>query len=233
MVIVPCGEFGLSLFWQKMVSRESKIEWIGWHIDKGYVDTTGGAYIQDAHNMAIEKALQIPDWTHLLWLEYDHEFPENVLEYVAHWPDYPIISGMYVARSIVAPTPILYNWNEDRTAISKLQPFEVSRLLEKRGFHKMDVVPMGCCCIRRDVFEKWPEDIPYYAVATSKRRTGGVLGDDVWFCRHAQDQGYRIYVDSNLEVAHYGVIPYNFSAYVAYVAKLKREGKTKPVEVPA
>jgi hypothetical protein len=233
LIFIPCGEFGMSVFWRKLVSRDSKLDYIGWHIDQGLVDPLGGAYIQDAHNQAVEKALNIPDWTHLLWLEYDHEFPENLLEYIAHWPDHPIIAGVYPARKVEAPLPIVYKWNEDRTFIQTLQPYELAPMFEKPGLHKVDVVPMGCTMIRRDVFEKWPEDIPCYAVATNKKRTGGVMGDDVWFCRHAQDQGYDIYVDTNLAVGHYGLLPYTMQLYIAWVAQQKRLGKTNKIEVKA
>lgn len=228
MIIIPCGEYGPSRFWQRLMTVQN----IGWHIDAGMVMTTGGAYIQDAHNKAVADALKNPNWDRLVWLEYDHEFPYELLEHIARWPrEKPIIAGMYVSRNIELPLPVVYNWRNDRTSIESLQPYEIAPLLENRGLHRVDVVPMGCTSIRRDVFEEWPDHIPYYAVATSKQPSGGIMGDDVWFCRNAQDQGHEIYVDSGLEVAHLGLVPVNFSVYAGWVAKMKREGKTSKIEV--
>jgi hypothetical protein len=228
MIVIPCGEYGPSRFWQRLFT----VQHIGWHIDNGFAITTGGAYIQDAHNKVVEDAMKNKEWDRLVFLEYDHEFPFELLEHMSVYEE-PIVSGIYVSRNVEQPLPVIYNWRNDRTSIEPLQPYEVAPLLSDRRLHKVNVVPMGCVSIRRDVFENWPEHIPYYAVATSKQPTGGIMGDDVWFCRHAEDQGYDIYVDSGLEVAHYGLVPYNFSVYTAWVAKMKAMGKTKQVEVPA
>lgn len=229
LIAMPMGELGYGRYAQHLLSGD--VQHLGWHVDHRKVHPTpSGAYIQDTHNSVIEAALQRKDWDRLLWMEHDHEFPEDVLERHAQQTE-PIVAGLYYGRNVQDPQPILYDWNEDRTAITRWQPWQVAKLVESPGLHKADCVPMGCTSIRRDVLEDWPEHIPFYAVATGKAKTAGIMGDDVWFCRHAQDQGHSIWIDSRIKCTHFGLVPLNESVYVGWVEKMKREGKTEAVKV--
>lgn len=223
MVCIPTGELAYTAFWRRLLT----LKHLGWHIDNDLLmvyDTP--AYVQDSHNKLVEAALKVPGWTRLLWLEHDHFFPVDLLQHMASYEE-PIVGGMYFSRSVENPSPVVYEWaDEERTKLAPYQPWQIGDMLREPGLHKVDVVPMGCTSIRRDVLEGWPEEIPWYSVATAQRKTGGIMGDDVWFCRHSQDQGYDIFVDSRLQIDHLTLVPYNLSVYNAWVGKMKREGKT-------
>lgn len=223
MIAIPCAELAYATFWQRLLT----LKHIGWHIDQGLLVSVNHAYIQDAHNKIVDDVLKGPGWSRLLWLEHDHYFPTDLLEHVAHYTE-PVVSGMYFSRNVEQPTPVVYKWtNEERTAMESYQPWEISDMLKNPGLHKVGVVPMGCTSIRRDVLEEWPKETPCYAVSTARAKDGGIMGDDVWFCRNAQEQGRDVYVDSRLQIAHLTLVPINVSLYDAWVGKMKREGKAK------
>src|SRR5207237_7535101 len=94
---------------------------------------------------------------------------------------------------------------------------------------EVDVVPMGCTAIRRDVFENWPKDTAWFSAPTSPAN-GKQMSDDVWFCRHAQEQGYPIKVDTRIIAKHWGFVGIDQRMYISWFQATKREGKTGPVE---
>jgi len=224
MLCLPLGEIGYSFFWQMLTGA---VKHIGWHIDNQLLMTNSGQFLPDSHNSMVKAALAIPGWNYLGFLEHDHSFPSNMLELASDYTD-PIVGGLYFNRMAEAPEPIVYYWNSTRTAIGRLQPFQMAPILEKRGLYVVDVVPMGCTFIRRDVFENWPKDVPYFAAPTSQLN-GKQMSDDVFFCRHAQEQGYEIKVDSRIEPKHWGLIGVDSRYYTSWVHAMRKEGKTEPV----
>jgi hypothetical protein len=224
MIMSPLAELGYSFFWQMLTGA---VKYIGWHIDNSLFMTNSGQFLPDAHNTMIKAALEIPGWTHGVFLEHDHTFPSNMLEIMSEYDD-PIVSGLYFNRMVESPEPVVYYWNSTRTAIARLQPFQMAPILEKRGIYTVDVVPVGCICIRRDVFENWPKDIPWFAAPTSPAN-GKQMSDDVFFCRHAQEQGYEIKVDTRIIPKHWGPLGVDERHYVAWVKAMRKEGKTEAV----
>lgn len=224
MICAPLAELGYSFFWQMLTGA---VKDIGWHIDNSLLMTNSGQFLPDAHNTMIKAALEIPGWTRLTFLEHDHSFPSNMLELMGEYDD-PIVSGLYFNRMVESPEPVVYYWNSTRTAIGRLQPFQMAPILEKRGLYTVDVVPVGCISIRRDVLENWPKDIPWFASPTSPSN-GKQMSDDVFFCRHAQEQGYEIKVDSRIEAKHWGLLGVDSRHYVSWVKAMRKEGKTEAV----
>jgi hypothetical protein len=225
MICLPLAEVGYTFFWQMLTGA---VKYIGWHIDNNLLMTNSGQFLPDAHNTMVKAALEIPGWDRILFIEHDHSFPSNLLEHMSEYTD-PIVGALYFNRMVEAPEPIVYYWNTNRTAIGRLQPFQMAPILEKRGLYTVDVVPMGCTSIRRDVFENWPKDIPYFAAPTSQVN-GKQMSDDVFFCRHAQNQGYEIKVDSAIVPKHWGLVGVDDRYYVSWVKQARKEGKTEKVQ---
>lgn len=226
MIAIPLGELGFSRFWQMLFAS---VKHVGWHIDQSLVVSNSGQYLPGSHNKMIAECLKRDDWNYLLFLEHDHEFPNDLLERVGHYTD-PIVGGLYFNRVPDDPQPVAYNWNSNRTAIKRLQPYEMYHILDKPGLYDVDVVPMGCTAIRRDVLENWPEEVPWFHAPGSDRRDTDQMSDDVWFCRKAQEQGWSIKLDSRVTPTHFGIVPIHAGYYVKWTEHMKREGKVKPVE---
>lgn len=224
MIMCPIGELGYNFFWQLLTGA---VKHIGWHIDNSLFMTNSGQYLQDNHNSMVTAALAIPGWDYGLFLEHDHSFPTNLLELVGEYTD-PVVGGLYFNRVVEDPQPVVYNWNPTRTAIGRLQPYQMAPILETRGLYEVDVIPMGCTAIRRDVFENWPKDLPWFSSPTSPKN-GKAMSDDVFFCRHAQEQGYTIKVDSRIIPKHWGLVGIDERMYVSWFKQMQKEGKTAPV----
>ncbi len=224
VIAIPCGELGYARFWQHLMT----VQWVGWHMDHNRIVTSSGQYIHDAHNAIIADVLTKDDWNYLVFLEHDHVFPSDMLVHIGQEYTDAIVGGLYFNRVPEDPQPVVYNWNTARTSLSRLQPYQMAPILEKPGFHEVDVVPMGVTAIRRDVLENWPKGVPYFAAPTSPHN-GKSMSDDVWFCRQAQEQGYRVVVDSKLIAKHLGLVPFDERFYVAWVKSMAEQGKTGKV----
>lgn len=215
IVGIPLAELGYSMFWQKLCS----IPDFGYLVWKGRVMTLGGAYVHASHNQMTKEALgdKVPPWKRLLWLEYDHEFPPDIFQRHAGYKE-PVVSGIYCLRDISAPLPVFYNWDAPRHNALHLNAAQVKTMLEDRKLYDVDVVPMGCTSIRRDVLEAWPDDQPMFNSFTNPR--GATMSDDVWFCRMAQDNGWSIYVDTSLRVKHITQVPIDDNYFISWYNKV-------------
>lgn len=225
MIAIPLGELGYQRFWQMLMGQ---LRHLGWHMDQSLVVSNSGQYLPGSHNKIIAQALKRDDWDYMLFLEHDHEFPANLLELVGEYTE-PIVGGLYFNRVPEDPQPVVYRWNPDRTAIRRLQPWEMYKLFDERRLHEVDVVPMGCTAVRRDVLETWPEEVPWFHAPGANARDTDQMSDDVWFCRHAQDFGWRIYCDSRVIAKHYGLVAFDERYYIAWVNREKDLGRTKVV----
>lgn len=211
IVGIPCGELGYSMFWQKLSSNRD----YGYLVMEGRVLTMSGAYVHGAHNKMAQEALsdRVPPWKRFMLIEHDHEFPMDVFRRHAAYTD-PIVSALYVLRDINQPLPVIYQWDAGRHNTKPPNAAWMKKALDERGMYEVDVVPMGCVSIRRDVLETWPQDQPMFNSFTNPR--GATMSDDVWFCRIAQDNGWPIHVDTSLPIKHICQVPIDDQFFVRW-----------------
>ena len=199
-VVTPCSELGYSRYWQQLLANR----------DFGYLAFTrrflsqSGAYPHAAMNSLVTEALKIKGWRRLLILEHDHEYPVDVFRKHAAYKE-PIVSGSYILRDIEKPFPVFYNWDTARHNVVNLDAAQLNKMFTHRGLYEVDVAPLGCTSIRRDVLENWPKDQPWFSSFTNP--VGATISHDVFFCRVAQDNGWTIHVDTSLQVKHLVLVP--------------------------
>lgn len=229
LIGIPVAELGYSVFWQKLCANRD----FGYLISQGRVMTLAGAYVHGSHNSMAKEALgdKVPPWKRLLWLEHDHEFPPDVFQRHAAYKE-AVVAGLYCLRDIAEPLPVFYNWDAGRANALHLNAAQVKQMLDDRRLYPVDVVPMGCTSIRRDVLEQWPTDQPMFNSFTNPR--GATMSDDVWFCRIAQDNGWSIYVDTALRVKHITQVPIDDAFFVSWWNRVgvKRAAEKHGVELP-
>lgn len=211
---MPWGEIGYQMYHARLAGNPD----YGYLINQGRVFPGLGGYTHSNPTALIMGALKgelngrkVPKHSRVLWLEHDHSFPNDVFQKHATYSE-PMVSGLYVFRDAAEPVPVIYKWDEGRNSASFYNAEELDEFgifdddldSPKRGLHKVDVVPMGCLSVRRDVYDSWPADRPFFSSGTTP--TGTTIGHDVFFCRVAQDQGWPIYVDTSMRVKHYGFI---------------------------
>lgn len=210
IVLIPTGELGYMDFVAKLCDRRSAIHKdFGQLVAKDRVLFNSRPYAHSNAYELVQMAMEVPDWKRALFLEHDHEFPPDMLRRHAAYRE-PVVAGLYVIRDISEPIPVIYKWDQGRHNAEPYNAVELKAMgllgnEAAKGLHEVDVVPLGCTSIRRDVLEEWPEDKPIFSSYTNPK--GKSISHDVWFSRMAQDNGWPIYIDTSLRIQHYAKVP--------------------------
>lgn len=149
-----------------------------------------GTVIPQQRNSLVDEAL---DWgaTHILWLDSDMHLPANTVEILlSHNKD--IVAAAYSTR--VPPYK--------STAFVDADDLDL-RLDQKNGLHKIFAVGMGCMLVSTEVYKVIGKPWHTYLYNNDSQ---DLSGEDIYFCKCANDAGVDIYVDATLsqEIAHYG-----------------------------
>jgi hypothetical protein len=150
--------------------------------------TVIGVYIQSMRE-GIAHAVKDSGATHLMFIDSDMMFPKDTIKMLQS-RDKDIIGANYVRRIEQDKWSASINGN---SVISTGQ----------KGVQEVDSIGMGMCLIKTDVFKKIPQ--PWFDMAWID---GNYQGEDISFCNHAKENGYKIYVDHDLsqQVHHVGDI---------------------------
>jgi len=162
--------------------------------------------IDQVRNYLVEDAL---NWgcTHLLMIDTDQLYPpDTVKRLLAHDLD---IVGAKVYRKYPPYDPILVRGSIPVFTHVSDEECESGELVE------VDSTGTGCILFKTEIFLnverpwfKW--DMPEFdGVAV-------MVGEDFYFCDKAKKAGYKIYVDTSLEVNHLALMEVNYSAYKIY-----------------
>jgi hypothetical protein len=148
-----------------------------------------GSVIAESRTRLANEALDASS-THLLWLDSDMHFPANIIDrFLKH--DRGIVAANYSTR--YPPC----------RSVAFLDPKNVDLRLESRtGLHPVWAVGMGCMLVKRSVFEQLPK--PWFAHEYNKNLdTYG--GEDIYFCNQAMHHGIEVYVDTDIQLVHFGI----------------------------
>lgn len=127
--------------------------------------------------------------SHILFIDSDMMFPRDTIKMLLS-RDRDIIGANYIQRTDQTKWTAQINNN---SVISTGQ----------KGVQEVDIIGMGVCLIKTDVFRKIKQ--PWF---NTPFENGSYLGEDAYFCREAQKNGFKIYVDHDLsqQVHHIGEI---------------------------
>lgn len=136
------------------------------------------------------------DVTHLLWIDDDMVFaPDALKRLLAH--DLPIVGGLCHGRRPPHYAPILchkqpgglmgYSYQHDYPL----------------GLVEVDATGAAFILVKREVFETIEEAFPTPGEGPF---TDKGHGEDISFCERAKECGYKIFVDTTLEIGHIGEV---------------------------
>jgi hypothetical protein len=240
IVLMPWGELGYQLYHAALVANPD----YGYLINQGRVFVGLGGYTHSNPQGLLTAALKgkingqkVPPFKRVVWLEHDHTFPVDVFQRHATYTK-PYVSALYTFRDSTEPLPVIYKWSDSRQGAVMYNAVELEAMgilnddpdASRRGLHKVDVVPMGCLSVAREVYESWPPDRPYFSSGTSPN--GTTTGHDVFVCRVAQDAGWPIYVDTSFRVKHYGLIELDDSYFERWYQMVRLPQVLKENEKP-
>jgi hypothetical protein len=130
--------------------------------------------------------------THLLFLDSDHAFPRDTfLRLLKHDKD---IVGVH---QVTKRQPVRSNC-EDLKGQRLTKPGS--------GLEEVSRLGTGIMLVKMEVFKRLKK--PYFTFSYDDNK--GWTGEDYWFCKHAKERGFRIYVDHELskECFHIGTAMY-------------------------
>ena len=184
------------------------------------------AMYMPAHHAANKLAQQFleTDKDTLLMVDDDMTFPGDAVERMRtnkeNWK-YDIVSGMAVRRSIEKPTPILMHYLGRQDMPKELrgdhfasQPpaFELGDVVE------VDAVGLAFTFIRRHVLEAMiNEDYGLEHTWDFFTYGPGLESDDIPFSRRVRSMGYRMAVDTGIDIGHIADVPLSFDDFVKWL----------------
>ena len=169
--------------------------------------------ITRARNICVASFLSSPaKFTHLMFIDADITFePWHILALLAR--DEDVVGGLYTAKSM--PTRIIANnWIGDE---------------KDNGLREARKIGTGFMMIKRHVFEKldahpnvvpvtWETGMPDEVKTGLKTyfdtsvRDGRYLSEDWFFCENWRDLGGKVWLDTNVQLAHTGSFVYGLGA---------------------
>ena len=173
-------------------------------------------------NIMVQRALQDPDWTHIMWIDSDIEFDPRCIHSMLV-DDKDILGGMYPKKGL----PIDF-------ASSPMRGGESTEHLMET-----DYVATGFMLIKRkvitDMIEAFPErkffyqgsdefyDLfsPYIDTEMPNRL---YLTEDYAFCRLARKIGYKSFMSLRFALGHHGVFTFSKDQEEQMLKKYERMG---------
>jgi hypothetical protein len=119
-----------------------------------------------------------------------------------HVPTTTVARLLAHKKSIVAGT---YSTRvKPQRSVAFVDQYNLDQRLENTfGIHKVFAVGMGCMLVDVEVYKNLTKPWHHYYWNCD---TNELSGEDIYFCKLAQDNGYEIFVDCDLsqELAHFG-----------------------------
>lgn len=159
-----------------------------------YLDKTD-CPVDAARNILTAGALRdVPGLTHLLFIDDDMIFEPDAFErLLAH--DLPIVGGLCHNRR-PPYMPILMREYDGGYAFV----YDYDREIDARGLIEVDATGAAFLLVQKEVFER---------IATELKEDPFAIrgpGEDISFCLRAKELGYKIFVDTTVEIGHVGEV---------------------------
>lgn len=182
------------------------LEQTGVHIieleDCPYIDMARAALVEMADK-------HVPDWDVMVWIDHDIIFrADDVLALAnrCHESDYDILGVLYSMR------------RPKFTTIGRPADHVKEATFYMPGLIDGMFTGMGFTAVKRRVFEKLKETLPFVECPTVGRkvypyfsyliRDGSYLGEDISFCWRATDAGFKVGIDCEPRILHRGRYDY-------------------------
>jgi len=148
-----------------------------------------GSVIAESRTRLANEALEYGA-THLLWLDSDMHFPANIVSrFLKH--DRDIVAANYSTRY------------QPYRSVAFVDPDNIDQRLESRaGLHRVWAVGMGCMLVKAEVYANLPK--PWYSHEYNKQ-SDNFGGEDIYFCNQAMHHGIDVWVDADIQLAHFGI----------------------------
>lgn len=168
---------------------------------------TSGKPLDDMRNALLDDAMS-SGCTHVIFMDTDQCYPANTIpRLLSH--NLPIVGGMVNRRyPPFDPLLLIGDTGGYRTA----EDWKPGDLVE------VDATGTGCLLFRTEVFKKMPS--PWFRF----RMVGGrQVGEDIGFCADAKAAGFKIFVDTSVEIAHLTQFQVTMGTYELFMSVEKEK----------
>lgn len=187
---------------------------------QSYLQTRAGSGLVHAvRNDLVHAALIRPRVTHVLFVDDDVVWePDHVLRLAAWGQKHPFVCGVYPTKT-----------EEDNFPVDLVRFPDGRLVMSEEGLLRASVVPGGFMLLRRDLFDRMTPEVAVSVPARGDLKGQSVrgyfdfmqcgeaaLGEDVSFCKRWTDVGGEIWIDTGINLKHFGTKAYDAS-FVEYV----------------
>ncbi len=152
--------------------------------------------VDDSRNQIVEHALEV-GYDYIMWIDSDMILPKDTLmKLLSH--DKDIVSGVYTHKLIGGKDAVAKRYKKDEEDIYEDIPLK--EITAKEQLIEIDGVGFGCVLTKVDVFRNIEK--PYFVYKPD-------FGEDIYFCRKAQEKGYKIFLDTSILCGHIGTVNFN------------------------
>jgi len=171
---------GYSAFWLTFIAMERP--------SGTPIMAASGSRVDLLRNNVVDEAIRSKaDW--ILFCDDDHLVPKHgLVQLLEH--NVAMVTGLYVTRGAEPRT------TQMRVHGNAYLPLPIAELTEP--LIEVDATGMGFCLIRREVLEAVKP--PRFRVSMDME--GNVTGEDVHFCKKVRKAGFKILVDTQLDIPH-------------------------------
>lgn len=184
---------------------------------KGYIlykHRTRATDVEKGRYDAIQKGFY-GKW--LFFLDSDQVVPEDTLmRLIEH--DVPICGTLVVGK--VPPHLVVTAQGTKEEGMRPLLDWPANALIE------VDATGFGCCVIRRDVFETFPDYNPFLKIFCPTLKDS--FGEDWSFCIRAKEHGFPIHVDTSIVTGHIGKYVYTLGDFELWRDRVHISEEGKP-----
>lgn len=154
------------------------------------------SYSVDVARNLIVRYAQENKFDYIFWVDSDMILPKDALvRMMSHNKD--IVAGCYTKKLLNGTTVVAKYRNAETDEYTDL---EISEIRKAKGIIRVDAFGFGCVLTKVDMFEKIP--YPWFIYTME-------MGEDVYFCRKAQNCGYDMWLDTDVICGHKGSVNFD------------------------
>jgi len=135
-------------------------------------------------------------YDYILWVDSDTIIPKNTLKrLMSH--DKDIVSGVYSYKLIGGKNAVAKRFIPNE--VDAYEDIPLDEIRAKDNIFEVDGIGFGCVLTKMEIFNHIHD--PWFVLTKN-------MGEDIDFCRKAQNAGYKIYLDPKVLAGHIGKIFY-------------------------
>ncbi len=210
-------------FWEHTdsvtLNRES-LRRSGVTVSEAFISPT---YIHIGRERLANRFLYEPELTHICFIDSDNVLSNDTIVKLLEL-DLPFVGALYFRRQ-GTPEPVACYWhNKHRTKVRfatqevydycaehDLGIYDGPVSLPEPHLMEVDAIGFGCTLIRREVFEAIKP--PYFG------RHGNDSGEDLVFCKLAEDAGYKPQLAIGCQIGHIATYQVTMKDFAEYIAR--------------